>query len=58
MKSIQLALVWAAVLIFFPLVTMTGLIDAAGVAAVTPTLTVLAVLHLATRASKCRVQPR
>lgn len=58
MKSFQLALAWAAVLIFFPLVTKTGWIDAAGVAALTPSLTVLAVVHLAARGRKCRVQPR
>jgi len=54
MKTFLPALIWAAVLILFPLVTLTGLIDARGVAAVTPSLTVLAVMHLATRARRCK----
>ena len=57
MKTVLIAIGWAAALILLPLLARTGLSDAATLAGLAPLLTVLAVLHITARSggSRCRI---
>ena len=57
MKTILIAIGWAAAMILLPLLARTGLFDAATLSGIAPTLTVLAVLHITARsgAARCRI---
>lgn len=54
MKIILIATIWATALICAPLLVHTGLITAPRLAGITPVLTVLAAMHLASLAPQRR----